>query len=132
VIEIHPRLLADTISLVQLTLCEVRLMRDSENPWLVLIPNRADVSEWHELSAPSRQQLSDEIAHCSEVLSSLFKPKKINVGMLGNIVPQFHVHVIARFERDRAWPGPIWGTKAAKEYTEDSALIKKLRESLGF
>ncbi|MDX2470673.1 MAG: HIT family protein [SAR324 cluster bacterium] len=93
----------------ELDLCQVRLMPDSECPWVVLIPKRPDVKEIHQLSPNHQQTLMKEIAHYSSLLEGLFTPDKINVGALGNMVPQLHIHIIARYKSDRAWPGPIWG-----------------------
>lgn len=90
-------------------LCQLRLMDDQRFPWLILVPRLPELEEWSELTRADAHQLSDEIARAGEGLAQMFKPTKINVGALGNIVRQMHVHVIARFETDPAWPGPVWG-----------------------
>ncbi|HBL27649.1 MAG TPA: diadenosine tetraphosphate hydrolase, partial [Acidobacteria bacterium] len=87
--------------------------------WLILVPARDAVREIHDLSPADRAVLIEEIARASRLLTRLFQPDKVNVGALGNVVPQLHVHVIARFTTDAAWPGPVWGSGAAVPYRED-------------
>src|SRR3546814_18598095 len=84
-------------------------MNDASYPWLILVPRRPDLKEIHDLDGGARPQLTEEICRASRALQSSFAPDKINVGALGNLVPQLHVHVIARFRSDPAWPGPAWG-----------------------
>jgi diadenosine tetraphosphate (Ap4A) HIT family hydrolase len=103
------RLEADSVFLTDWPLCQVRLMDDARFPWLILVPRRPGLEEWSELGPADSAQLADEIAKAGRVLSQMFKPTKVNVGALGNIVRQMHVHVIARFDSDAAWPGPVWG-----------------------
>ena len=117
---LHPRLAADTIEVSRLPLCELRLMNDARFPWLILVPMREGITEIHALDAADRLQLMDEIVRCSQALESLCKPDKINVGALGNLVPQLHVHVVARRIGDAAWPGPVWGSGAAVGYEEEA------------
>jgi diadenosine tetraphosphate (Ap4A) HIT family hydrolase len=125
---LHPTLARDTIEVARLALCQVLLMRDRRFPWLILVPEREAVREIHELSAADRTVLIEEIARAGEALERLFRPDKVNVGALGNVVPQFHVHVVARFTTDSAWPGPVWGSGAAEAYPEGE--IEELRERL--
>ncbi len=89
-------------------------------PWLILIPKRADVSEWLELSREDQHQLSDEIAILSHLLMALVTPEKLNIAALGNQVRQLHVHLIARYKADSAWPNPVWGA-AGEAYAEDES-----------
>ncbi|MBV9418505.1 MAG: HIT domain-containing protein [Alphaproteobacteria bacterium] len=117
--ELHPRLAADTAYVVDWPLCRVLLMNDARYRWLVLVPRIADAIEIHDLSVSDRRLLIEEIARASEVLKRLTGAKKINTGALGNVVPQLHVHVLARNEGDPAWPGPVWGHSPAVAY-EDS------------
>jgi diadenosine tetraphosphate (Ap4A) HIT family hydrolase len=112
------KLHADTIEITALPLCLVRLMNDRRFPWVILVPVRPDVSEIVDLAAADRGQLIEEIALVSGVMRDLFRPTKLNVGALGNVVAQLHLHVIARFASDDAWPGPAWGT-AAERYRAD-------------
>jgi len=125
---LHPTLAEDTVEVTRLPLCRILLMKDCRFPWLILVPERDSVREIHELSPADRAELTEEIARASEVLTRLFQPDKVNVGALGNIVPQLHVHVVARFTGDPAWPGPVWGSGPAVPY-EDAAL-EALRKRL--
>jgi diadenosine tetraphosphate (Ap4A) HIT family hydrolase len=116
---------------MQLRLSMVLLMNDSTIPWLILVPMRNGIMEIHELSADDRAVLIEELSMVSEAIQEIFKPDKINIGMLGNIVPQLHIHVIGRFSNDRAWPGPVWGTPLGSPYAIEqadhvSAKIKQL------
>lgn len=113
---LHARLAADTVFVADWTLSRLLLMNDSRYPWLILVPRRAGVSEIHDLCAEDRRLLFDEAARASEGLKQLTAAAKINVGALGNVVPQLHVHVVARTPGDFAWPGPVWGQGAAVPY----------------
>src|SRR5436305_12089537 len=93
-------------------------MNDRRSPWLILVPERDSVREIHQLSPADRAALIEEIAQASGVLERLFHPDKLNVGALGNVVPQLHVHIVARTVGDPAWPGPVWGSGAAVAYGE--------------
>lgn len=115
---LHPMLARDTAEVARLPLCRVLLLKDRRFPWLILVPERDSMRDIDELSPADRALLIEEIAAASGALRQLFQPDKLNVGALGNIVPQLHVHVIARFETDAAWPGPVWGSGAAEPYTE--------------
>lgn len=116
---LHPTLARDTIEVARWPLCRVLLMKDRRFPWLILVPERESVREIHELPAGDRAVLIEEIALASEALKRLVRPDKLNVGALGNVVPQLHVHVVARFVADPAWPEPVWGSGAAVPYSED-------------
>jgi len=126
------RLAADTLVVGDLGLCRALLMNDSRFPWLILVPRRDALIEIHDLSAPERALLIEESAMAGERLKKLTGAKKINVAALGNIVAQLHVHVVARFEDDPAWPGPVWGSGAAVAYEPQAAarLIADLRQVL--
>lgn len=125
---LHPTLARDTVLVSQLPLCCVLLMKDRRFPWLILVPERDSVREIYELSEADRAELVEEIARVSEVLQQLFQPDKLNVGALGNVVPQLHVHVVARFATDPAWPGPVWGSGSAEPYAE--AELEEIRGRL--
>ena len=125
---LHPTLARDTVEVTRLPLCRVLLMNDRRFPWLILVPERDSVREIHQLSPADRAALIEEIALGSGVLERLFHPDKINVGALGNVVPQLHVHVVARTAGDPAWPGPVWGSGAAVPYAEDE--IAEIRARL--
>ena len=100
----------DTIEITALPLCHVRLMNDRRFPWVVLVPAKPGLSEIIDLDETDRGRLIEEIALVSTVMRDVFRPTKLNVGALGNVVAQLHLHVIARFASDDAWPGPVWGT----------------------
>ena len=114
------RLDRDCAPVTDLALCRALLMDDARYPWLVLVPARPDLRELHDLEAADRNRLVDEICQASQALERLFQPDKINVGALGNLVPQLHVHVIARRIGDRAWPGPVWGQGTAVAYAPEA------------
>src|SRR5258707_4902490 len=109
---LHPQLAKDTLPIAEWALSRVLRMNDTAYPWLILVPRRANCREISELPSGDRHRLIDEIARASEALQREFRPEKINVGALANMVPQLHVHVIARFTSDPAWPRPVWGAKA--------------------
>jgi diadenosine tetraphosphate (Ap4A) HIT family hydrolase len=111
---LDPRIEADTLEVTRLPLSVVRLMNDRRFPWLILVPARSGAVEIVDLDPADRAQLIEEIAITSAALRELFHAEKLNVAALGNVVAQLHVHVIARFERDDAWPKPVWGTTAER------------------
>lgn len=127
---LHPRLAADTFAVGDLELCRVLLMNDARYPWLILVPRRDGLREIHELGTADRALLMDESCRVAEVMQAQFAPDKLNIGVLGNIVPQLHMHHIARFTGDPAWPGPVWGHSPAVAYADQSRLIA-LRAALG-
>jgi diadenosine tetraphosphate (Ap4A) HIT family hydrolase len=126
---LHPQLGEDTHPVASWPLCELRLMDDANHPWLVLVPRVEGAVEIVDLDAEQQQQLMHEIARASRLLQA-FRPHKLNVAALGNIVPQLHVHVIARYEHDIAWPKPVWGMAAAQPYPPEMLVerISRLRE----
>lgn len=130
---LHPQLDQDTHWVASLPLCELRLMDDATYPWLILVPRVAGVCELIELEAAQRQQLTAEMDQCSHALKQLFAPDKLNVAALGNMVAQLHVHVIARFHTDAAWPAPVWGKATAQPYTPEALQkrLQALRQVLG-
>jgi diadenosine tetraphosphate (Ap4A) HIT family hydrolase len=132
IFHLHPRLEADTTLVADWGLSRLLLMNDARFPWLILVPRRAGLSEIHDLKHAERMVLIEEISRASAGLKTLTGAAKINVGALGNMVPQLHVHVVARRDGDAAWPGPVWGSGAAAIYEQDvkAALIEKLRAGL--
>ena len=124
---LDPKLDADTHPVVSLGLCDLRLMDDANYPWLVLVPRVLDMRELVDLSESQQHLLLDEIGRASRALQTLFRPHKLNVAALGNIVAQLHVHVIARQLDDPAWPAPIWGRVEARAY-EPEALVERVRQ----
>jgi diadenosine tetraphosphate (Ap4A) HIT family hydrolase len=125
---LHPTLARDTVEIARLPLCLVLLMKDKRFPWLILVPEREAVREIHDLPPRDRVRLIEEIAEAGQALQRLFQPDKLNVGALGNIVPQLHIHVVARLANDAAWPGPVWGSGAAVPYT--AAELEEIRGRL--
>ena len=106
---IDPRLLEDTIEVMSLGCCDLRMMNETRWPWLVLIPRIDGAIEWHELFTDQRQEIDLEISRVAGVLKALTGCRKINIAAIGNMVPQLHIHVIARTDGDPNWPGPVWG-----------------------
>lgn len=104
------RLEDDSLPIAEWPLCEVRLMNNARFPWLLLVPRREHAREITDLLPADQQQLMHEITRASRALQALTGAQKMNIGALGNIVPQLHIHVIARFTHDAAWPNPVWGT----------------------
>lgn len=130
---LHPRLMADTAMLADWPLCRVLLMNDSAYPWLILVPRRSGISEITELAAPDQSLLMSEIARASARLRAHVSPDRINVAALGNMVEQLHIHVIARFTGDAAWPRPVWGAVPTLPYEPDALerRVAELRAALG-
>lgn len=126
------RLAADTVHIVDWPLSAVRLMNDRSWPWLILVPRRSGVREIHDLPTLDLALLVGEIAKASRVMSQICRPEKVNVGALGNMVPQLHIHVIGRFRDDPAWPGPVWSFRPAVPYRPDELdkTLERLRGAL--
>lgn len=108
-------------------------MNDRTVPWFVLVPRVSGIREIHQLAASERGALMEEISLASKALETVCRPDKINVASLGNVVPQLHVHVVARNATDRAWPGPVWGSPGAAPYGEAELkeTASRLREAFG-
>jgi diadenosine tetraphosphate (Ap4A) HIT family hydrolase len=120
---LDPQLDADTIPMGRLALCRVLLMNDARYPWLILAPERADMADVIDLTEEDRQALMREISAACEALKAVYGPDKLNVAALGNRVRQLHVHVLARFTSDAAWPGPVWGVGDAAPYPPHMAGV---------
>lgn len=106
---LDPQLERDTVRLAALPLCDLLLMNDANYPWLILVPRRASIRELIELNGHDQQQYQLESNMISQLLRGQFKADKLNIAALGNIVSQLHIHHIARFHHDSAWPKPVWG-----------------------
>ncbi|MFC0269551.1 HIT domain-containing protein [Kushneria aurantia] len=133
--ELHPRLATDTLDAGETPLCALRLMNDARFFWALLVPRRANISESFELAVEERARLWQETDALGEFLKRECRADKINIAALGNQVPQLHVHVIARLQRDDAWPGPVWGVGRAQALSGDErerrlALLKRFIECL--
>lgn len=131
--QLNERLEADTYEIGDLPLCRVLLMDDARYPWLILVPRRPDLAEFIDLPVEERLELMEEIALCQKVIRDVSGPDKMNVGALGNVVRQLHIHVIARFVSDEAWPGPVWGKGERVPYPPHMVgpLIDKFEKALG-
>jgi len=129
---LHPQLAADTVPLGDLSLARVLLMQDAHYPWLILVPRRPDARDIIDLTETEQAQLTREIAAASQALRQATSCSKLNVAALGNVVPQLHVHVIARRTDDAAWPRPVWGVVPPLPYEAAArdALTAALRRQL--
>jgi diadenosine tetraphosphate (Ap4A) HIT family hydrolase len=129
---LDPRLAADTLPVGDLELSRVLLMNDARYPWLILVPRRAGLAEIVDLDAVDRAILIEEVAAASAFVRALPHVDKLNVGALGNVVKQLHVHVLGRAVGDPAWPGPVWGAGEAWPYDSGAAeaLIVRARDAL--
>jgi diadenosine tetraphosphate (Ap4A) HIT family hydrolase len=127
------RLAADASIVGDMTLTRVLLMNDARWPWLILAPRRDGVVELTDLDAADRTQLIEEVASAAGFLKAHAGAHKINIGTLGNVVRQFHLHVVARTVGDPGWPGPVWGFGAAvpRDKVETRTLVEAARAGLG-
>ena len=130
---LDPRLVADTVPIGDLFLSRVLLMDDARFPWAILVPRRPDLREIIDLEPRDRAVLYREIEALSEAIQRVFAPLKLNVAALGNVVPQLHVHVIARYAEDAAWPRPVWGVgvRVRHEPEKADARVRDLSRALG-
>ena len=131
--KLHPQLQQDCEQLGRFELCHLLLMRDAHYPWCILVPARADITEIYQLDSADQQQLLRESSHLAQTMATLFNADKMNIAALGNVVPQLHIHHIARHRDDAAWPAPVWGKVAARAYTPEllTQTVVRLREALG-
>lgn len=131
--DLDPRLAGDTLLVADGPLSQLRLMDDARFPWLVLVPRVPGAVEWLDLSGDQQRLLLAELNLAGRLLRGLGPVHKLNIGALGNVVRQLHVHVVARQEGDAAWPGPVWGAGAREPYVAERrvALLSSLRQGLG-
>ncbi|WP_043229434.1 HIT domain-containing protein [Pseudomonas sp. CF161] len=125
---LDPRLQQDTLPIGDFPLCRLLLSNDSNYPWFILVPRRADISELFQLDGADQQQLWRETTALAELLKDSFDADKLNVATLGNVVSQLHMHVIVRRRDDAAWPAPVWGKHPARPYTAEQ--VATIRERL--
>lgn len=125
---LDPRLEQDTLPIGDFPLSRLLLSNDSNYPWFILVPRRADISELFQLDAADQQQLWLETTQLAETLKDSFDADKLNVATLGNVVSQLHMHVIVRKREDAAWPAPVWGKHPARPYT--APQVEAIRERL--
>ena len=130
--ELDPRIERDSEPLMWLGLCELRIMDDRRWPWLVLVPQRPGAVEVHDMTPLDQTMLTFEANMVSQALKRVTACGKINTAALGNVVPQLHVHVIARNEGDPGWPGPVWGFGQREPYRREDLhrLVNAVRSAL--
>ncbi|WP_028238511.1 HIT domain-containing protein [Stutzerimonas azotifigens] len=126
--ELDPQLARDTLMLGDLPLSRLLLMNDARYPWFILVPRREEVTEVFQLDAADQARLWGEVAMLAEKIKDTFGAQKMNIASLGNMVPQMHVHVVARRRDDAAWPAPVWGRGAAVPY--DAGQVASIRQKL--
>lgn len=129
---LDPQLEGDSLPLIELDLCTVRLMKDANYPWILMVPKQNGLAELIDLSVEDQHKLTDEIRIVSTALQGITKCDKLNVAALGNMVRQLHIHIVARFEGDAAWPGPIWGKVPMKPHNEveSAKLIEAVQRAV--
>ena len=129
---LDPRLKADTLFAASLPICDVLVMNDARYAWLIGVPRVAGAAEWHDLGDEVRTQAFEEVMALSQIVASIAGVEKVNIGALGNIVRQLHVHIIGRNSADPAWPGPVWGHSSAQPYASGAAdaLIQAVKRLL--
>jgi len=116
---LHPQLERDTASIGDLPLSRVLIINDANYPWLLLVPRRPLVVELIDLDDVEQAQLMTEVTRVARALRTVTNCDKLNIAALGNVVPQLHVHVIARFRSDAAWPKPVWGAAPPRPYERE-------------
>ena len=129
---LHKQLTQDTIDIGDLPLCRVLVIKDANYPWLLLVPRREGAVEIIDLDEVSQAQLMTEVTRVARALKEITQCDKLNIAALGNVVPQLHVHVIARRTGDAAWPRPVWGVvpPLAHDATEVQNFISALRRKI--
>jgi diadenosine tetraphosphate (Ap4A) HIT family hydrolase len=129
---LHPQLDRDTANIGDLPLSRVLVINDANYPWLLLVPRRPDIVELIDLDEVAQAQLTTEVARVARALRAVTQCHKLNVAALGNAVPQLHVHVIARFRNDAAWPKPVWGAAPPRNYEREelNSLVQPLRKEI--
>ncbi len=129
--KIDPRLENSSSFVCDLSLCQVRLSHNAAFPWILLIPKAEHCIEITDLSRSDQHLLISEINQASKVMQCIFSPNKLNIATLGNVVPQMHIHIIARYTTDPAWPNPVWNT-ISKDYSEQdlNLFVQKIKTAL--
>tara|TARA_B110001452_G_C14913364_1_gene319267 strand:+ start:76 stop:495 length:420 start_codon:yes stop_codon:yes gene_type:complete len=115
--EVSKNFLKDSYFITDLKLCSIHLINNARFPWVILIPNRKNITDFTELKSKDQILMMKEIIHCSKLMKKIFQTNKLNVEKIGNIVPQLHIHIIARFTKDSSWPLSVWVVKG-KPYTK--------------
>ncbi|WP_407275449.1 HIT domain-containing protein [Halothiobacillus sp. DCM-1] len=122
---LHPTLLKDSIPIIDLPVCSVRLLDDCRFPWVILIPRHPNLSQWTDIPLTLQHDLLDEIARVNAALQTRYLPDRLNHGVIGNLVPQLHIHCVVRYIHDEAWPGVVWGFGTRRPYS----ALKRLAEA---
>ena len=122
--KINKNFLNNSYYIADLKLCNIRLINNSKFPWIILIPYRKNITDITELKSKDQILLMKEIVYCSKLMKKIFNTKKLNVEKIGNIVPQLHIHIIARSKNDSSWPLSVWVVKG-KPYAK-KLLVEKL------
>ena len=122
----------DSHPVIELKLCSVRLIDNSKFPWLILIPNRKNVTDIFQLNSKDQILLMKEIVYVSKTMKKIFKAFNLNVEKIGNIVSQLHIHIIARSKKDSSWPLSVWVVKKKSYLKQDlDKNIKKIKKNFG-
>ncbi|MDC1279777.1 HIT family protein [Pelagibacteraceae bacterium] len=126
---INKKFLKESYYISDLKLCSIRLINNCRFPWIILIPNRKNITDITELNLRDQAQLMKEIVYSSKLMKKIFKTSKLNIEKIGNVVPQLHIHIIARSKKDSTWPQSVWVIKG-KPYLRKSLenIIYKLRK----
>ena len=120
--KVNKRFLKDSHLISELKLCSVRLIDNAKFPWIILIPKRKNITDISELNSKDQMLLMKEIVHCSKLMKRIFKTKKLNVEKIGNVVPQLHIHIIARSKNDSSWPLSVWVVEK-KNYSKKKIIV---------
>ena len=128
--KLHKKFLKSSHHIIELKLCSIRLHDNSKFPWVILIPKRNKIIDISDLNSKDQILLMKEIVHVSKIMKKLFKTSKLNIEKIGNVVPQLHIHIIARSKKDSTWPLSVWVVKG-KNYTKSalSIMIQKIRKA---
>ena len=128
---VNKNFLKDSHYITNLKICSVRLIDNSKFPWIIIIPNRKNITDITDLNSKDQILLMKEIVYSSKLMKKIFKTSKLNIEKIGNIVPQLHIHIIARFKKDSTWPLSVWVTKN-RNYQEEklNRILIKLKKIL--
>ena len=126
--KINKKFLKDSHYITKLNLCTVRLINNTKFPWIILIPNRKKITDITKLKHKDQILLIKEIVYCSKMMKKIFKTSKLNIEKIGNIVPQLHIHIIARYKKDSTWPQSVWVTKKKPYLKKTLKKIQKLKK----
>ena len=129
---LHTQLAQDTFFIRDLKLSQLVLMNDKRFPWMVLVPRKHGASDLLDLLPGEQKTLLDEINRTSVFMKQFFRPEKLNIATIGNIVPQLHIHIVGRFAKDLAWPKPVWGFGDMVRFEEDEGkkLVAQIQNQL--